>query len=60
MTDEREDAPLWVGALACALVALAVAIAPAVVVALAAWAVRLLVEGLVWLVLLAWVGGVVS
>lgn len=57
MTNEREDAPLWARALACTLVALMVVTALAVMAALAVWAVRLLAEGLVWLVSLAWGGG---
>lgn len=60
MTDERGGAPLWVRALACTLAALVVATAPVIVAALAVWALRLLVGGLMWLVLLAWVGGAVS
>ena len=59
MTDEREGAPMWAGVLARALVALTVVVALAPMAALAAWAVRLLIEGLVWLVSLAWGGGVV-
>ena len=58
MTDEREGAPLWVRALACALVALMVLTTLALMAALAVWAVRLLIEGLVWLISLAWGGGV--
>lgn len=57
MTDEREGAPLWARALACALVTLMVVTALAVMAALAVWAVRLLAEGLVWLASLAWGGG---
>lgn len=55
MTYKRGDASLWVGALTCVLV---VATAPVIVVALVAWAARLLAGGLVWLISLAWVGGV--
>lgn len=61
MTYNREDSPLWIRALACALVALAVAIASVAAVVLIAWAVRLLAGGLVWLVWLVslvLVGGV--
>lgn len=58
MTDEREGAPLWARALACALVALMVLITLALMAALAVWAVRLLIEGLVWLISLALGGGV--
>lgn len=58
MTDEREGAPLWARALACALVALMVLITLALMAALAVWAVRLLAEGMVWLMSLAWGGGV--
>lgn len=58
MTDEREGAPLWVRALACALVALTVLTTLALMAALAVWAVRLLIEGLVWLISLAPGGGV--
>ena len=58
MTDEREGAPLWVRALAYALVALMVLITLALMAALAVWAVRLLIEGLVWLISLAPGGGV--
>lgn len=58
MTDEREGAPLWVRALARALVALMVLITLALMAALAVWAVRLLIEGLVWLISLALGGGV--
>lgn len=58
MTDEREGAPLWARVLACALVALMVLITLALMTALAVWAVRLLIEGLVWLISLAWGGGV--
>ena len=54
----REDAPLWVRALACTLATLVVAIASVVMVALVAWAVRLLAGGLLWLASLVWVGGV--
>lgn len=54
MTDEREDAPLW----ARALMALTVAITLTIMAALAVWAVRLLIEGLAWLISLAWGGGV--
>lgn len=54
MTDEREGAPLWVRA----LVALMVLITLALMAALAVWAVRLLIEGLVWLISLALGGGV--
>lgn len=57
MTDEREGAPLWVRALV-ALVALMVLITLALMAALAVWAVRLLIEGLVWLISLALGGGV--
>lgn len=57
MTDEREGAPLWARALACALVALMVLITLALMAALAVWAVRLLTEGLVWLISLALGGG---
>lgn len=57
MTDEREGAPLWVRALACALVALMVLITLALMAALAVWAMRLLIEGLVWLISLALGGG---
>lgn len=53
-----DDAPLWARALACTLAALVVAVAPVIVVALIAWAVRLLAEGLVWVVSLAWGVGV--
>lgn len=61
MTYNREDSPLWIRALACTLVALAVAIASVAAVVLIAWAVRLLAGGLmwlVWLVSLVLVGGV--
>ena len=58
MTDEREGAPLWARALAYAVVALMAAIVLATMAALAVWAVRLLVEGLVWMIPLAWGGGV--
>lgn len=61
MTYNREDSPLWIRALACTLVALAVAIASVAAVALIAWAVRLLAGGLmwmVWLVSLPLAGGV--
>lgn len=54
----REDAPLWVRALACTLATLVVATAPVIVVALVAWAVCLLAGGLMWLVSLVLVGGV--
>lgn len=58
MTDEREGAPLWARALAYALVVLMVVITLATMAALAVWALRLLAEGLVWLMSLAWGGGV--
>lgn len=60
MTDEGEGegAPLWVRALAYALVTLTVVITLALMAALAVWAVRLLIEGLAWLISLAWGGGV--
>lgn len=61
MTYNREDSPLWIRALACTLVALAVAITSVAAVALIAWAVRLLAGGLmwmVWLVSLPLAGGV--
>lgn len=58
MTYKREDAPLWVRALACVLVALMVAVTLVITVALAVSVVRLLAEGLMWLISLAWVGGV--
>lgn len=51
-------APLWARLVACVAVCLLVGTALALVAALAVWAVRLLAEGLVWLALLAWVGGV--
>ena len=57
MTDEREGAPLWARALACALVALMVLITLALMAALAVWAMCLLIEGLVWLISLALGGG---
>ena len=57
MTYNREDAPLWVRALACTLATLVVAIASVAVVALIAWAVHLVAGGLMWLVSLAWGGG---
>ena len=57
MTDEREGAPLWIRVLAYALVALMVLIALAAMAALAVWAVRLLIEGLAWLIPLALGGG---
>lgn len=53
MTDEREGAPLWVGA----LVALMVLITLALMAALAVRAVRPLIEGLAWLISLALGGG---
>lgn len=55
MTDEREGAPLWARVLACALMVL---ITLALMAAMAVWAVRLLIEGLAWLISLAWGGGV--
>lgn len=58
MTDEREGAPLWARILAYALVALMVVIVLATMAALAVWAVRLLIEGMVWLISLALGGGV--
>lgn len=58
MTDEREGAPLWVRVLACALVALMALITLALMAAMAVWAVRLLIEGLAWLISLALGGGV--
>ena len=58
MTDEREGAPLWARVLACALVALMVLITLALMAAMAVWAMRLLIEGLAWLISLAWGGGV--
>ena len=58
MTDEREGAPLRARVLACALVALMVLITLALRAAMAVWAMRLLIEGLAWLILLAWGGGV--
>lgn len=60
MTYEREDAPLWARILACALVALIAVITLTIMAALAVWAVRLLIEGLVWLISLVWGGGVAS
>ena len=57
MTNEREGAPLWPRVLACALVVLMVMITLTIMAALAVWAVRLLAEGLVWLMSLAWGGG---
>lgn len=57
VTYKRGSASLWVGALTCVLV---VATAPVIVVALVAWAARLLAGGLVCLISLAWVGGVAS
>ena len=57
MTDEREGEPLWVRVLAYAPVALMVVITLALMAALAVWAVRLLIEGLVWLISLALGGG---
>lgn len=57
MTDEREGAPLWVRALAYALVALMVLITLALAAVLDVWAMRSLIEGLVWLISLA-LGGV--
>lgn len=53
MTDGGEGAPLWVGA----LVALMVLITLALMAALAVWAVRLLIGGLVRLISLALGGG---
>ena len=58
MTDEREGAPLWVRVLACSLVALMVVVTLALMAALAVWAVRLPIEGLVWLISLVLGGGV--
>lgn len=58
MTDEGKGSPPWVRALACALAVMVVAIAPAIVVALAVRALRLLAWGLMWLASLAWGGGV--
>lgn len=58
VTYKRGNASLWVGALTCVLV---VATAPVIVVALVAlvaWAARLLAGGLVCLISLACVGGV--
>lgn len=58
MTDEGEGVPLWVRILACAPWALMVLITLTTMAALAIWAVRLLIEGLAWLISLAWGGGV--
>lgn len=52
--DEREGAPLWARLVACVVVGTALALMAAPDV----WAVRLLIEGLVWLISLVWGGGV--
>lgn len=58
MTDEREGAPLWARALACALVALMALTTLALMAALAVWAARLLIEGLARLISMTLGGGV--
>lgn len=58
MTDEGGGAPLWARVLACALVALMTMATLAIIAALAVRALRLLAWGLVWLVSMAWGGGV--
>ena len=58
MTNKRGGYPLWAGALAYALVALMIVTVLAIVAAMAVWALRLLAWGLMWLISLAWGGGV--
>lgn len=57
MTDGGR-APLLARFAACVAVCLLVGTAMALMGAMAVWAVRLLIEGLVWLISLAWGGGV--
>ena len=57
MTDGGR-APLWARLTACVVMCLLVGTTLALMGAMAAWAVRLLAEGLAWLISLAWGGGV--